>query len=361
MQRSGEKLRELSEWEPALGVVSVYLAFDPGDRSAAWRTELRNGLEAVRAEAEGAEHERRIAVRATVARLLERFDDDEVRPPPRGEAGFAAVAEKGGEERWFASGVAPEAALVRLSSQPLVAGLVDLEQRGAPHGIVLISAERVRLLRFAEGRLEELEDWEMSYFANDWRERKSRSSPDPARVQGVSSSGRDQYEQRLEHDRARFLAEAGRLAGDRFRDRGIGDALVIGPASDWAEFAKGIERTQLRAENADRDDLISMPVGELLPHVAVAVERVKAERDGAVVARALGEGDGRPGALGVQDTIEALGEGRVEELVFDAALGEAAEPLVRGALASDAEITIVRDELAEKLARAEGVAAVLRY
>ncbi|HYC81802.1 MAG TPA: VLRF1 family aeRF1-type release factor [Solirubrobacterales bacterium] len=361
MEASTEQLRELSDWEPALGVVSVYLAFDPADRTGAWRTELRNGLERIRAEAEGAEHEPRIAVRATAGRLQERYEDDETRPPPRGEAGFVEVSEAPGREHWWTSGVAPAAPGVQLSPQPLLAGLLELAERGAPHGVAVISSEQVRLLRFAAGQLEQIEEWEMSYFERDWRERKSQSTNDPARAHGVSSSGRDQYDQRLEHNRERFLAEAGKLAGERFADRGIGDALVIGPAGDWTEFGKGIAQTAVRAESADRDDLISVPTGELSSHVEAAIERGRAKRDGAVVARALGDGDGRPGALGVQDTAEALGEGRVEQLVVDAAIGAAAEPLVRDALASSAAITIVRDELAEKLARAEGVAAILRY
>lgn len=362
MQPSLDQLRELIAWEPPLGVVSVYLSFPPEDRSGSWRTELRNGLERLRAEAEEAEHERRVALRATAERLLGRFENGEVRPPPRGEAGFVEVAESGGEERWWPSAVEPSPPRpVAVAAQPLVAPLVDLAQRGVPQGVAVISAERVRLLSFAEARLEELEDWEMSYFALDWRERKASSSRDPARAQGVSSSGRDQYGQRLEHNRERFLAEAGRLAGDRLRERGVEEVLVIGPAADWKEFSEGVGPTGLPAEHADRNDLIGTPVGRLLPEVEAAVERVRADRDRAVVAAALGEADGRPGALGRQDTTEALGEGRVEHLVLDAALAEEAEPLVRGALASSAAITIVRGDLAALLERAEGVAAVLRY
>jgi hypothetical protein len=363
MQPSMDELRELIEWQPPLGVVSVYLGFQPEDRSFAWRTHLRNGLEKVREEADGAEHERRIALRATASRMLERFEDGAVRPPPRGEACFMEVAEKEGAERCWPTGVEPAApAVVEVAPQPLIAPLVDFTQRGAPHGIAVISAERVRLLVFAEAQLEELEDWELSIFALDWRERKASSTPDPAREQGVSSSGHDQYEERLEHNRERFLGETGRLAGERLRERGIDDVLVFGSPEYWREFADGTAHAQLQARLADRNDLISTPIGRLLPEVSAAVERAEVERDRAVVERALGQADGvRPGALGPQETAEALLERRVEHLVYDAALGERAEQLVRGAVEGSAPITVVRDELAEMLARCEGVAAVLRY
>ena len=99
-----EDARQLSDWKPPLGVISVFLGFDPADRGGAWRTELRNGLDCVLEAAKEAEHERRVALRATAKRLTERFEDGDLRPPPRGEAGFVEVAEKGGAEHWWGTG-----------------------------------------------------------------------------------------------------------------------------------------------------------------------------------------------------------------------------------------------------------------
>src|ERR1700709_2531818 len=101
--------RRLSDWQPAMGVVSVYLAFDPADRGGAWRTELRNGLDQLLEAAKDAEHERRVALRAVAKRITERYEDGDHRPPPRGAAGFVEVAEKGGEEHWWGTGAAPQA------------------------------------------------------------------------------------------------------------------------------------------------------------------------------------------------------------------------------------------------------------
>ena len=64
-QPTFEDARRLGEWRPPLGVLSVYLAFDPADRGGAWRTELRNGLERSSEAAKDAEHERRVALRAS--------------------------------------------------------------------------------------------------------------------------------------------------------------------------------------------------------------------------------------------------------------------------------------------------------
>src|SRR5690349_15907384 len=157
-----EDARGLSEWRPPLGVLSVYLGFDPADRGGAWRTELRNGLDAVLDANKEAEHGRRVALRATAKRLTERFEDGELRPPPRGEVGFVEVAEKEATEHWFGTGVPPADVCVELGPEPAMAQLLELHGRGTPRAIALLSAERVRLLSCAEGATEELEDWELT-------------------------------------------------------------------------------------------------------------------------------------------------------------------------------------------------------
>lgn len=358
-----EDARELSEWRPPLGVLSVYLGFDPADRGGAWRTELRNGLDAVLDAHKEAEHDHRLALRATVQRLSERFEDGDLRPPPRGEVGFVEVAEKGGTEHWFVTGAEPVAdASVEFGTEPVVAPLFDLCGRGAARGVALLSSERVRLLRCAEGALEELEDWELSIASGDWRERKSQSTNDPARAQGVSSSGRDQYDERLDHNRHRFLGECGGLAAQALEKNGLEGLVAIGPAKDVEHFRSGFGSANGKLEFGGDADLISVPIGKLTETVAEVVQRLELDGQRAVVERALGDAKGHSrGTAGPQETREALAEGRVDHLVFDGAIGDEAESMIRAALASGAEVTVVRDEVAAQLAEAEGVAAVLRY
>jgi len=358
-----EEAREISEWRPPLGVLSVYLGFDPADRGGAWRTELRNALDAILDSHKEVEHDLRVGLRATAKRLIERFDDGDLRPPPRGEVGFVEVGEKEGTERWWGTGAPPVAdACAEYGLEPVVAPLIALLCRGGARGVALVSAERVRLLSCADGVLEELEDWELSIFSGDWRERKSQSTNNPARAQGVSASGHDQYGERLEHNRQRFLGECGALAARALEERGIAEAIVFGPAKDAESFEHGFSSTRAKVVRGGDADLISVPTGKLNGVVAEAVERLDGERDRAVVERALGEAKGGSrGSLGIQETKEALVEGRVDHLVFDGSLDGDVESLLRAAFAGSAQVTIVRDELAEPLAEAEGVAAILRY
>ncbi|HEX5989233.1 MAG TPA: VLRF1 family aeRF1-type release factor [Solirubrobacterales bacterium] len=358
-----EDARKLSEWRPPLGVLSVYLGFDPADRGGAWRTELRNGLDAILDAQKEAEHDRRVALRATAKRLTERFEDGDLRPPPRGEFGFVEVAEKEGTERWFGAGVAPADPCVEFGAEPLVAPLLELRGRGAARAIVLLSAERVRLLSCDEGALEELEDWELSITSLDWRERKSQSASDPARAQGVSSSGHDQFGERLEHNRRRFLAECGGLVANQVAADGFGGAIAFGSSPDFESFESGYNFPRVELVHGGDADLISAPKSKVGEVAAEVTARLDEERERAVVERALAEvKGGARGAGGPQETGEALAEGRVDHLVLDAAVDRAlAESLIRGALAGGAQVTIVRDERAAPLAESEGVAAILRY
>src|SRR3954447_24355640 len=341
-----EEAREISEWRPPLGVLSVYLGFDPADRGGAWRTELRNALDAVLDRHKEAEHSLRVALRATAKRLLDRFEDGDLRPPPRGEAGFVEVAEKEGVEHWWGTGAPPVAdACAEYAPEPVVAPLIALVCRGGARGVAVVSAERVRLLRCLGGALQELEDWEMSLFSLDWRERKSQSTNNPSRAQGVSASGHDQYGERLEHNRQRFLAECGELAERVLEENGLEEAIAFGPAKDAESFEHGFSAAKARVVRGGDADLISTPTGKLNGVVTAAIERLDCERDRSVVERALGEAKGGSrGSAGMQEARGARRGRRVAHVVFDGAIGAAAEDLIRAALAGSAQVTIVRDE-----------------
>jgi Bacterial archaeo-eukaryotic release factor family 10 len=272
------------------------------------------------------------------------------------------VAEKGGAEHWFGAGVAPDIC-VEFGSAPVVAPLLELRGRGTAWAVVLLSAERVRLLSCVEGATEELEHWELTITSLDWRERKAHSTNNPARAQGVSSSGHDQFDERLEHNRQRFLGECGGLVASRVAADGFGGAIAFGPPHDFESFEAGFNLPQVKLTHNGDADLISAPKGKVGEVAAEAAARLDEERDRAVVERAMDEvKGGSRGAGGPREINEALTEGRVDHLVLDAATGRAeAESLIRGALTSSAQVTVVRDEAAVPLAEAEGVAAILRY
>jgi hypothetical protein len=374
-----EDARELLEWCPRLGVLSVFLRIDPADRSGAWRTELRNGLADVLQSAETAEREMRVGLRATADRVTERFGEQELAPLPRGEVGFVEIAREPAGERWWSTHLAPQSPpSVYLAGRPVLVPFLRLAARSRPRGIALVSAERVRLLQWEPGHLEELHGWELTLTSGDWRERKAPRSPDPARAQGVSAAGRDQFGERLTENRHRFLGECSHLVSQIAVDREWREVIAFSSPQYADHFREGFHSTSPELVLGGEVDLIAEPPGQFLDLVEKAVERRDAEQDRRLVEWALEETRaGAHGVAGAEETLAALEEARVEHLLVDDTRGSpppiigvgvaedgeraGSEPLVRRALATGARITPVSGNAADLLAPADGVAALLRY
>jgi release factor family 10 len=378
-----EDARKLVEWRPPNGVVSVYLGFDPGDRSGAWRTELRNALSHVLEATNGADHDVRVALKATAERVAERFANHG-RELPRGEVGFVEISATGGDESWWTPHMAPEVDVCAcVAERPVVSPLLYLSEHGCPRGAALLSADRVRLFEWAPGHLEEVEALELSVPSGAWRERKAQRMADPARGQAVSASGRDRFDDRLAENRGRFLAECGRLAVRHGEERRWQQIDTFGAADLIRGFKQGASPVSgLPVEMGGEVDLISVDdAGELERRIAEGARRLAVERDCALIEHALEEArGGTRGAAGLEETLQALEEGRVGHLIVDASHTAAAcsrpllaaeappqngvvqlEPLAGRALLSSAKISTVVDEAAELLAPVDGIAALLRY
>jgi len=361
-----DRARELLAWEAPLGIVSIYLEIDPGNRGGGWRAELGNGLERLRDFAADAEHDRKLALRATADRIAAHFEAGE--PPfSPGEAGFIEICERPGRELWLPFHLPPRAAeAVTLGPDPVLAPLLDLLCRSSRRAVALVSAERVRLLDWAPGELEQVEDWELSLFSDGWRERKAQRPADRAGVHGPGASGHDQFDQRLDANRERFLVECGRLAAGRSRERGLADLFAFGPAADLRRFREGVGAEPPHFLVGSERDLISVPRADLRAPIAAAVEEVEQDRDRELARRVLdaARGGGR-GSAGADETGVALGEGRVAHLLIDRGGLDGApvdvEALVRRAVATDAAVTLVSPAAAGALSGAGGVAALLRY
>jgi hypothetical protein len=363
---SGLSIDELLDWRPQFGVLTVCVAIDPADRGEGWLTELRNQLKAAVETGDDA-HERGRALTSTAERVLERFDGDEL-PSRRCHIGYCETTdERGARDIWTAAQADGFRTSASYGDRPRLTPLIKLLDEGATVGAVAISAERVHLYEWKLGALELIQDWEAEMFMLDWRERKSQRPADPARTQGAKASGRDQFDQRLEHNRARFLEEAGRLAGREAHDREWRGLLAFGDREHYREFSEGIEKgTNL--ELADDVNVISEERGAVLDRVNAAVASANRRRELELLERAV-EGARTPGghgALGLTDVQRALNEGRVEHLLFDAdtedrELADVEDEVVERALRTSAKVTPVEQAAAERVREHGGVAAVLRW
>ena len=355
-----ETVGELLAWRPRQGVVSVCVDADLIDRDGRWRLELRDGLDRAVDSVAGADRDQRLAVEATVKRIEdERFlDPGEVKG--RGLFGFIEVGGKPGEERWYASQLAPRRTEAHYGGRPQVGPLLATLDDGAPAGVAAVSGERVRLFDWHLGRLEQLHAWELEVFSLDWRERKAPGPRSGGRL--PSAAGHDQYDQRLEANRERFAHQAGALARVSAGNRNWHQILVFGDHRYAGHFADGFaDRCELH--HVEATDLVAQPVPMIAERVDRLLPELNRERERALVARITEAAYAEArSAFGAQETLQALEQGRVEHLVYDAGLGgEQVEPMIELALATGAAVTPVEGESATELVKRGGVAALLRY
>jgi len=364
--RSQDMLRELAEWQPRHGVISVYLHVDPADRGNGWRIELDQGLKRIVDEglldAPGSE------LVAATDRVRARFPGDAPHRTGRTQVGFVEV---GGEGRamWNGFQASLGSSLLVHDATARLTELVRLLERGAPIGVVLLAAEHARALEWAQGRLEGLGDWELEVTSYDWRERKSPSRNPAASGTGTTSSGRDQHEQRLASSRARFLKELGGILESRFGERRWRRLVVFGEGDLPAHLKAGMADSASRLHEVNRD-LIRTGAAELQEQVENEVAAINRERERELLERieeAIGTGAGA--ATGPDDVLGALQQGRASHLIFDPGrefdIGDrrtGTEALISLGLATGAAITPVEeDDSATRLAQRDGAVALLRY
>jgi hypothetical protein len=368
-------LRQLSEWRPPGGVLSVYVDTDPADRGRGWWIALRDRLRELAREV--GPHEERRGFEAAAGRVLERFPEDGPPPRGRGHAGFVEVAARPAEI-WRSMQAPPRRLEVVHSPRAYLRPLIEIFDEGPYVGVALVSAERVRLLEWSMGAIRELEDWEIVLWSRDWRERKAERSLS-GQHEGASASGRDQFGQRLDANRRRFVREVGGTIGEELERRGWRHLIAFGAEQHVEAMASGLA-AQARRLHAVPHDLISAPDGDVAARVGTVVQELNRERELAIVrdlSEAIGRGAGA--ALGPAEVLEALAQGRVRHLIFDADRDYAGEPLeaeaagdgedelpaaermIELAVATSAEITPLEGDPATALAKHGGVAALLRY
>ena len=345
-------IRELSEWRPDGGVVSVFVEIDPADRSEGWRVALKDELGGV--------------PDGVAERILSHFPADRPHPSGRSHIGFLEVA--GERDEWTSVQASIGPVKVAHDSGPCLTPLIRLLENGGPFGVVVVSLERVRAFEWLLGRIEELEGWELEVTSLDWRERKSPQRNPQAGGTGTTAAGRDRHADRLDHNRERFLKEAGELVAHRYGDRQWRRIVIVGLGDRPALLAAGLG-PKAELVHIVAHDLIGEPASSIGDRVAEEVEHLNREREERLVER-LGEAVGAdPGvAIGQAEVLGALEMAQARHVVFDpdhefaAVDGRApTEEFVARALATGADVTPASGFAAEALSRFGGVAALLRF
>lgn len=362
-----DALDRLVRATPTAPVLSVYLRTDPRDAgNAAARTALASGLKAVADRA--GERDHKLAFRELHDRLL--ADVVALHGAERGRSVAWFVALDGSLDERFTLKLAPPDASVHLDARPYVAPAVDLVERGAPTAIVLVGRERVRMLEWAHGHIEEAVDLTLDdALDRDPEHRVSSQS-------GHAVSYSEDMDSRAAQQRDRFLHDAAHRLTDRLLQA---DRIVFAATGDVV--------TRMRRALPDQ---VNAKVRLLLDHNFLGLSatdvaaRIEPHLEAVHHADALSLAEtlrSTGGAAGAAEVLAALAQRQVETLLIDPrhvpdtstlppiaadALNSTAPELVgehavQAALGAGARIASLAVADSPALAEADGMLARLRW
>ena len=378
------ELRELIDREADGPVLSAFCRTDPRDpankgESPGWLVALKNGLRAAVASADGG-HENGETARKLSGEAERRLT--EISASERGRSVALFLSSDGSIDVLHTFQIPVRDNYVCLDGGPVIWPMMDVLDRGRRTGLVLASNDRIRLLEWRDGHVEELETSTYDPELDDWREYRGAARSNPSRGQ-QSVTHTSAFDDRVDEWRGKFVKAAAKAIAESSRDLGFERLLIAADGELGREFLDALPAgvRDLVAEVVPTN-LIDLSPAEAIQHLDPHLREAWRLRVNGVADQAMEriQAGGR-GAGGADETLLALAQGRVEHLLVDPYLeaeteslsdggrqaieqaGEASvqEALVELALRTDAQVSSASVEEVPVLADAGGVLALLRY
>ena len=362
-----QEFYELLGWQEDYGVLSVCLAVEPADRGEKWRIQLKNCLAELlkQQQEDGGEKQKLRALQHSSAYAFDHLSRKDVFTHGLTHLGFVASdGKKIVREYWRELQLPAAETEAHFQARPYLRPLLDLEAELAPRGVLGVSGDQVRLLQWLDGGLQELENYRITLSTPDWRERKAPGSLDGGSAHGVSSAGRDQYQQRVQANRQHFLKEVGATIESLGRKNNWQELLSFGEPDYSQELQQGFHNG-LVITSFDEHNILHEPPGHLLERVHQSIKEVISQREQATLDGLLSS-EGVPSkkvVLGPSKVMSALSKGRAAEVLIDLenGLGEQRlEQMIEQALLTGAEVMLLHSHQ-QRLQASQGVVAHLRY
>ncbi len=361
-------LKELIDYRPGSPVLSVYLNVDPAAGPAdVHRLRLRQMLKSV-------------GCAPVDEQAVERYIEREYDGSGRSLAIFSCQAE--GFFRAY-SLMVPVRSRARVMDRPYVKPLADLLDHYGGYGVALVDKQGARLFHFHLGELTEQEG---TLGETVRRTKRGGGSTAPGRRGGTA--GQTRYAEEVAE---RNLKEAARFAARFFDERRVRRVLIGGTDENvslfraqlqkaWQSLVVGSFPMEMTAGHAQ-------VLARAMDVVQLAERESEARHVQAVITAAA---KGREGVVGLDGTLSAAHEGRVQTLVLSEGfrapgyrclgcgfltvqqpeqcpfcgrtferIDDAVEMVVRKAMADGGEVEVVRGNA--ELDRAGRIGALLRY
>jgi peptide chain release factor subunit 1 len=292
-------MRELLEYKADSPVLSLYLRTDPGEGGAdTHRRYLRNMLKEVNLPED--------------VDVIERFFDHGFDWSGRSVAVFSCVP-----SNWFRcySLAVPLRSRVRVSDRPHVKPLADLLDAYGGYGVALVDKQGARFFYFHLGELREQEG-----ILGESIRRTKRGGGSQAQGRRGGTAGQTNYTEEVTERNAKEAAE---FSVHFFADNNVRRVLIGGTEDNVALFRSQLPKAWQSlvvgsfpmAMTASHSEVLerAMQIGQ------EADRRRQAKLVDAVVTSAA---KGRGGVVGLDDTLSALHEGRVQTLLIREGLRE---------------------------------------
>jgi hypothetical protein len=377
------ELHRLAEPGARRPTLSLYLRTDPrlpGNEAATpgWLIEARNGLRAAgeRLEA-GDDRTARLAFRD----LREQIDAElaGLDPNDRGRSLVWFLDLEGTLDVRHVLQVTVRDDLVALADGAVIAPLIEVLDHSRPVGVVLVSGERVRLVHWAHGRIDEAGEEVFDLDTDDWRPYYGPAAGRPAGGR-TGATHAEHVEARTEEHRDRFFAAAGRATAQRLEQLGWDRVVVAAEGPVAARFRHALPDAVAQRVVADLAlNAVDAHESEIAQRLEPLIDELH-RRDAVAAVEQLGA-EGPRAAVGPAAVLAALAQRQVEHLVLDpyhrpspAPLPDIAETVlgdggaealperaVEAAIATDARVTVLEADASPALQAADGMLAGLRW
>lgn len=361
------------------GVLSLYVNADPRQEGSRppWKTRLDQGLKQL---IEAVDHPTRSILGRRVEEM--KLDIEQlVRPGAPGVGRALFVALDSGRSYSVAMQT-PLTDRVALAPRSHISPMFGAWAEGAPVGVAVVDGKGMRLLDVRFGLCEEVSGLHFELDTSEWRVMKG-----PASQRGASSYTQyDLFDFRVAEHLQKFLAAAHSTIEEHATAFGW-ELLVVTGDPELVEAASKSLRNGFKAEVVPSKLVLSQATpAQIEEALAPEIAAARAQRDGKLAADFA---EARPKtALGSEEVLDALQEGRVDRLLIerdsvwsgrripegsvladaiapgeaevasaiaDAQLGEA---MIEMALSSDAKVSILAGGLGKQIG---GVGAFLRW
>lgn len=379
---TSDAVRELAVHEPGQPILSVHLRTDPRDpantnHNPGWSIDLRNGLRALeeRLDSEEADRDQRMVLRE-MAKEVE-IAITELDPAERGRSLSLFRCADGTLDVLLTSQIPLRESVIEWDRRPVIAPLVEVVDRGAPLGLVLIDGDEVRLVHLEGGHATAPEDSVYELELHEWR----RERQGPGSGHHSTSVHTEHIVSHQDDHQRRFMAEMADAISSRLPELGWRRfALVAAPGTvDLIRdnLSQEVRDHIVGVHEAHITGLSPQQVADHLEQELEAMWRTEAEE--AVEQAIASSAAGGSGATGVAEVLDALAQGRVAKLVYSpgfalspdqvgpqvrASMGEARDDMwleraVEYSVETGASVSALPGS--DALERAGGIVATLRW